>query len=118
LLLESKFQLFCLQSFCAVFCFWERIGGRFLAAFGAFAAAAAFGNCKGQFFLHLQGLWNYICFGKSFVFLDMCFLVELWVFLGNCDQIVECWKACVGVVVVVLLLLCLMMIHDMFVVVS
>jgi hypothetical protein len=54
LLLESKFQLFCLQSFCAVFfCFWERIGGRFLAAFGAFAAAAtaaAFGNCKGPIF--------------------------------------------------------------------
>lgn len=34
------------------FCFWERIGGRFLAAFGAFGAfaAAAFGNCKGQSF--------------------------------------------------------------------
>jgi hypothetical protein len=38
---------------CSFFCFWERIGGRFLAAFGAFAAAAtaaAFGNCKGPIF--------------------------------------------------------------------
>jgi len=71
------------------------------------------GIAKDNFFLHLQGLWNYICFGKSFVFWVRVFLVEVWAFLGNCDQIVECWKACV-----LLLLLCLMLIHDMFVVVS
>ncbi len=63
-------------------------------------------------FVELHLLW------KKFCFLGMCFLVEVWAFLGNCDQIVECWKACVVVVVVLLLLLCLMMIHHMFVVVS
>ncbi len=104
---------------CSFFCFWERIGGRFLAAFGAFAAAAAaaaaFGNLQRTNFLHLQGLWNYICFGKSFVFWVCVFWWRCGFFLGNCDQIVECWKACV---LLLLLLLCLMMIHDMFVVVS
>jgi len=93
---SSSFWSFCCCCYCC--CIWE---------------------LQRTNFLHLQGLWNHICFGKSFVFWVCVFWWRCGFFLGDCDQIVECWKACVVVVVVVLLLLlCLMMIHDMFVVVS
>jgi hypothetical protein len=49
--LNQNFNFFVYRVFLQFFCFWERIGGRFLAAFGAFAAAAAaFWNCKEPIF--------------------------------------------------------------------
>ncbi len=69
MLLESKFQLFCLQSFSAVFLFLGENRWEVSSSFWSFCCCCCcILELQRTNFLHLQGLWNYICFGKSFVF--------------------------------------------------